>query len=235
MSKPPAPPGGAKRIGIAELESTLRQRFRVTDTVVELGNTTICVMHPANSDELINEEDFVRDERMPYWADIWPSSRVLGRYLLERASPPGRLLELGCGAGLVAACAAASGHVVTATDYDENALTFARLNVVRNSGVEPLVRMVDWRSFPTDLGTFDLVVASDVLYERSYVEPLAHAMDMTLGVGGRAIIADPGRVGREAFVAAAEQRGLLVDAALVIPLAVGDITQQIALLMITRG
>jgi predicted nicotinamide N-methyase len=187
-----------------------------------------------SSDELIDEDEFARDERLPYWADLWPSSRVLGRHLIDRADPPRYVLELGCGSGLVATAAAAAGHTVTATDYEENALAFTRVNVARNSGVDVATRLVDWRVLPDDLGAFDLVVASDVLYERAYADPMAHAVDATLAPGGVAIIADPGRVARDIFVEAAKRRGLDVDDSLVVPHPIGDITQHITLLTLTR-
>ena len=48
-----------------------------------------------------------------------------------------------------------------ATDYYADALLFARRNSLRNVKREPETRLVDWRAFPTDLGRFDLVLASD--------------------------------------------------------------------------
>ena len=44
--------------------------------------------------------------------------------------------------------------------------------------------MVDWRHFPEDLGTFDLVFASDVLYEKEYAELLPVLLLRLLASGG---------------------------------------------------
>ena len=38
---------------------------------------SVSLLHPASAEDLINEQDFERDERLPYWADKWPSSFVL--------------------------------------------------------------------------------------------------------------------------------------------------------------
>src|SRR5262249_23673214 len=150
---------------LAELESSLERRFRVAETRVDIGDRAFAIRHPANAEELISEEDFERDERLPYWADIWPSARVLAARLLEQNGAGRPLIELGCGAGLVSSAAAVAGFDVVATDYYDDALRFTRLNAHRNSGSDITTRLLDWRAMPSDLARFDVVVASDVLYE----------------------------------------------------------------------
>jgi hypothetical protein len=39
------------------------------------------MVHPRNAEALIDEGDFARDERLPYWAEIWPSAYTLARVL----------------------------------------------------------------------------------------------------------------------------------------------------------
>src|ERR1700761_3834909 len=106
---------------------------------MKVAGRSITVVHPASAEDLIDERDFERDERLPYWAELWPSSRVLGERLLESNGGGRTLLELGCGAGLVAACASLAGYDVTATDYYEDALSFARVNAWRNGATPPRV------------------------------------------------------------------------------------------------
>lgn len=53
-------------------------------------------------------------------------------HAVER-EPPGRLLEVGTGVGLVAIAAARAGHRVTATDRNPLALRFARRNGQKNN------------------------------------------------------------------------------------------------------
>jgi SAM-dependent methyltransferase len=130
--------------------------------------------------------------------------------------------------------AARAGFEGLATDYYEDALLFAQVNVWRNAGALVAVRHVDWRDFPVDLGTFDLVVASDVLYERSYAPLLAYAYARTLAPGGRGVVADPGRVGRDAFLGECGGRGLTVRTMTEVPFAAGEIRQTITLLEIVR-
>lgn len=178
-----------------------------------LANGALTLRRPESAEALIREEDFARDERLPYWADVWPSARVLADALPAVALARGagtRLLELGCGAGLVAAQAARCGFDVTATDYYPEALEFARWNAWVNGGREIATAVVDWRALPTDLGWFEVVVASDVLYERPYGPLVAQAIRGTLARGGIALVADPGRVGAEGFRATSASLGLSV-------------------------
>ena len=100
----------------AELDG-LRARFDVVESDFDCGNRTFTLAHPRNSDVLIKEEDYVMDERLPYWADVWPSSRVLADHIVRQKGNGRSALELGCGSGLVACALAAAGYVVTATDY----------------------------------------------------------------------------------------------------------------------
>lgn len=216
----------------------LVRRFRTATTQVPQGDREVSLLHPANYDDLITEEDFVRDERLPYWADLWPSAIALADYIAAgrlRAAPGARALELGCGMGLVATTLALEGYDVLATDYYDDALEFTRLNAWRNAGVTVETRNVDWRSFPSDLGRFDLVVASDVLYERPYAALLAHALNMTLDPKGRAIIADPGRIAIADFLDECRARALRVDEPERIPFESGAVRQTIALYEITRS
>lgn len=214
---------------IAALEAALRRRFRVVESDVAVGNRTLSIAHPASAEELISEADFDRDERLPYWAELWPSARALaGEILIERGE--GRsMLELGCGAGIVTVCAALAGFDVSASDYYEDATLFARVNAWRNAhrGVQPM--MIDWRDLPANLSRYDRVIASDVLYERPYGPLVANVIARTLASTGRATLADPGRVGRESFLAALAPAGLAVVDQRTIPYSAGDIRQTITL------
>ena len=152
----------------------------------------------------------MKDERLPYWADLWPAARLLATTALETNGHGRTLLELGCGLGLPTAAAVRAGFDVTTTDYYEDALHVARFNSARVNGTEPKVRMVDWRALPADLGRFDVVMAADVLYERPYGTLVAAAIAATLKPDGEAWIADPGRSALDVFLEQATVHGLEV-------------------------
>lgn len=219
---------------VAALRAELERRFRTIETTLTVGDRALTLLHPESAEDLIDEEEFERDERMPYWADIWPSARILAAYVARRRGTRRSLLELGCGAGLVATAAALAGFEVCATDYYEDALRFTAVNVAEHTGKVPRTRVVDWRQLPTDLGRFDCVVGSDVLYERAYGPLVARAIDITLTRGGEAIIADPGRIAAEEFLRDARARGLQLAGQEEVPFVEGAIRQKITLYRLVR-
>jgi predicted nicotinamide N-methyase len=219
---------------LAATERSLRRRFRVVETTVAIGGQSLEILHPASAEDLIDEIDFERDERLPYWAELWPSSRVLGEMVIGMAGTSRTLLELGCGSGLVTCCASIAGFDVVASDYYDDACRFARVNAARNGGGARSV-MLDWRRLPSDLGRFDVVIASDVLYERPYGALVASAISATLADDGVAYLADPGRVGREDFLNHLVPLGLVVRQRSDLPFSDGAVRQTIGVFEISRA
>lgn len=165
-------------------------------------------MHPASAEALIDEEDFDRDERLPYWAELWPSAIALACHISGRDLADGRVIELGCGVGLPTVAALARGGRVLATDHHEAALDFARYNARANTGREPETALLDWHAPRTQgLGIFDLVLAADVLYEERNVPALAALVPALLAPGGEVLFADPRRKSAPIFLEAMEERG----------------------------
>lgn len=209
-----------------ELEA-LARRFVLAEQPVVLPMGTVVLEKPRSADDLISEADFAKDDRLPYWADLWASSIVLASYIESHpaaggregtaaaphpespAAPRPRAIELGCGLGLVTVSATRAGYDLLATDYYEDATLFTARNALRSTGREPAVRMVDWRDFPDDLGTFDLVLAADILYEKPYAPLVAEAIRRTMAPGGRTLLADQGRVALGSFLEEAKARRLV--------------------------
>jgi predicted nicotinamide N-methyase len=181
------------------LDEALGRCFSLAEETVEIEGRPVKLVKPSNADHLISEADYVMDERLPYWADLWPSARVLSATVSREAGADRRLLEMGCGLGLATVGAMIGGFDVTATDYYEDALHVTRGNAARNLGHEPAVRMVNWREWPSDLGVFDVVMAADVLYEKEYAILVGECMARALAPDGVALVADPGRLALPMF------------------------------------
>ena len=197
--------------GARKLRRELERRFRTSTRTVRIGGREIELLSPANADDLISEDDYVKDERLPYWADLWPSAQILAEEVRTMRLGGQRVLELGCGLGMVAIAATLAGAEVTATDYYDDALLFARLNTIEATGRTIATRMVNWVEMPSDLGRFDVVLASDVLYEHRYAPLVANAIASTLVRGGEAIVADPGRIALQGFLDECRERGLVAQ------------------------
>lgn len=189
---------------------SLHDRFVVVEETIALGDWSLRLAKPRSAEDLISEEEFAQDERLPYWADLWPSASALATHVLAHVDPRWRVLELGCGLGVVSLAARRRGAAALATDYYQPALEFAAYNAAANDVAPLLTRLVDWRDWPDDLVGFDLIVGADILYERPMGLLVAAAIAKALAPRGRAWIADPGRVGAEPFVAACSDAGLRV-------------------------
>jgi predicted nicotinamide N-methyase len=214
---------------LSALEASLRRRFRVVETGLDVAGRSLAILHPVSAEDLIDEADFARDERLPYWAELWPSAKVLAERIMRENGSGRTLVELGCGSGLVTACASLAGFRVVASDYYEDATRFARVNAWRNGGVVSRVLHLDWRALPRTTERFDVVAASDVLYERGYGELVARAIAALLAAGGTALVADPGRVAREPFLRDLPALGLALRRRDDVPFVDGPIRQTITI------
>jgi predicted nicotinamide N-methyase len=207
--------------GSPPIPDEISRRFTLAEQLVPLPGFPVTLLKPRNSDDLISEADYVVDERLPYWADLWHSAEVLSTYMLEHgpamldrvpyatdAGARPRALELGCGLGVVSIACERVGFEALATDYYDDSLLFAAYNAERALGRTMQTRMVDWTKMPSDLGKFSLVIAADVLYEMRYAAILADAVAMTLAPGGVFVLADQGRIALGAFMDEAEKRGI---------------------------
>lgn len=192
----------------ARLRAHLRERTELAETFVEVGYETYRITHPAAADALIDEEDFARDERLPYWAELWPSAVALARRVSKENLAGRRIAELGCGTGLPSMVALARGAGVTATDHYAAALDFARYNARANLGFEPETRLLDWHAPETKgLGPFGLILAADVLYEPRNVPALAALIPTLLAPGGEILLADPHRKDAPIFLKKMQEGG----------------------------
>jgi predicted nicotinamide N-methyase len=192
------------------LERQLRSRFETVETEVTIAGRGWRLLRPRSADDLISEEEFNQDGRLPYWAEVWPSARVLAERIAQLNGAGGTLLELGGGIGLGALQGAASSFDATASDYYLDALEFTQLNAQRHNLPNLQTRMIDWRNLPSDLGKYNVVVAADVLYEKTYCQLVAQAIHAALAADGIAFVTDPHRTIAEGFPQACTDAGLVI-------------------------
>lgn len=100
-----------------------------------------------------------------YWVFCWASGQVLARMLLDQPARVAgkRVLDFGCGSGVVAIAAALAGaREVIACDHDPLALEVTRINADRNG-----VSLTLAPDFAGVAGPLDLITVADVLYDRA--------------------------------------------------------------------
>jgi predicted nicotinamide N-methyase len=180
----------------------------VVEEAVALGGRTVRMLRPRDGDAVLDEllaEDDPEEERLPFWTQLWPSGTTLAQAVARRPLAGRRVLELGCGLGLVSVAAALAGAEVLAVDRSPEAVTFTAANAARNGArvstavcafdqPEPLLAAAPW----------DLVLAADVLYEQRNVPVLLWLLPRLVGPGREAWLADPGRGGLETFLTGAD-------------------------------
>ena len=173
----------------------------LVEEVVPIAGRDLRLLRPRDAEALLDEDAFEREEFMPYWAELWPSSLALARTIAGRALRGARTLELGCGLGLPSIAAAIAGGRVLATDWSAEAVAMTAANAERNdAAVETLV--CSWTA-PEPLlarAPWDLVLASDVLYEARNGDVL---LELLPRLGPEVWLADPGRTTAAPFLEAA--------------------------------
>lgn len=175
--------------------------YEVKELQFEVADMPIRLLRAMNVDELLDRllakgdtHEDVLDERIPYWAELWPSALGLARYLIENKiiGPGTSVTELGCGLGLPGIVAGKLGGAVTLTDYLEEALQFAAHNWLLNCEGQPTCVQLDWR-YPNPAVAADVLIASDITYEKRFFEFLPAAFRSMCKPGGQVIVSDPHR------------------------------------------
>lgn len=119
-----------------------------------------------------------------YWVFCWASGQVLAHFLL--ANPHWvagkRVLDFGCGSGVVAVAAALAGAAeVIACDIDPLARSAAVINA-RLNGVKLSVA----HDYEAIQGSVDLIIVADVLYDKANIPWLQRFTERA----GQVLIAD---------------------------------------------
>ena len=167
---------------------------------------------PASLEELweaMTPDAFGEDERLPYWAELWPSSLVLADWLGRvKGDIAGRVcLDVGCGLGLTALLGAWLGARVLAFDYEPDAARAALANAARNGVSGLAVLTADWRKPAFKAGGISRAWAGDIMYERRFAHPVAAFLDHCLAPGGVVWLAEPCRPVYHEFLALLRERG----------------------------
>lgn len=177
-------------------------RFDPIETRVEIAGRVWSMLHPPDAERLIDEDAYAHDERLPYWADLWPSALVLAAEIAADGPAGKTVLELGCGVGLPAVVAAGCGARVLASDWYPEALAFAEHNASR-AGVTIETLAADWSAPPPQLvasGPFDLVIGADILYEDRNGQALTRLLPHLVAPDGEVVVTDPRRPNVTALV-----------------------------------
>ena len=129
----------------------------------------------------------------PLFGVVWPAGLALAEEMSHFPIAGKSILELGCGIALTSLVLARRGADITACDYHPLAESFLQHNVALNQLPALPFRTAPWLGPNPLLGRYDLIVGSDLLYERDHAELLAGFIGQHAQPASQVLIADPGR------------------------------------------
>jgi predicted nicotinamide N-methyase len=135
----------------------------------------------------------------PLFGELWPSGIMLADVIDSYPLKGLRVLEVGCGLGLASLVAHRHGADITASDYHPLAAQFLAHNSKLNALAALDFKCIHWKTIDRELGQFDLIIGSDVLYEPDHPKLLSRFIERHVAGDGTVIIVDPGRRQRTEF------------------------------------
>lgn len=137
----------------------------------------------------------------PLFGQVWPASIVMAMEVLALDLRGKQVLEIGCGIALSSIALHRSGIDITASDYHPLVQEFLDKNVIAN-GLAPIKYQTgNWETENPQLGRFDVIIGSDVLYQPAHAQAVAQFIDRHSSPQVQVLIVDPGRANRTRFTA----------------------------------
>ncbi|GAA0708696.1 class I SAM-dependent methyltransferase [Dokdonella soli] len=144
------------------------------------------------------------------FGQIWPAGRLLAEAMSHFDIAGKRILEIGCGLGLASLVLQRRGADVVASDVHPLAEPFLAYNAALNALPAVAYRQLRWDMPLPALGRFDLVIGSDILYERDHAALLAALLQRHTYARSEVLITDPGRGNSAPFTRALAAQGYSV-------------------------
>lgn len=172
--------------------------FRIRYQTLEFGTTDIHVCSLRDNQEFSDENDVaaqlgISSATWPLFGVIWPSGEVLAHLMASYNIEGKQILEVGCGLGLASLLLNERGANITATDYHPVANKFLTKNTqLNNQRSIPFIR-TDWGDPIGELGEFDIIIGSDLLYEAEHSKMLSRFINQHAANECEIILIDPNR------------------------------------------
>jgi predicted nicotinamide N-methyase len=193
----------------------LPSKYKTKEECLDISGIKIKLVHVVNIDELYEElirkgdtHEDVQDERIPYWADLWPSAIALSQYIVNTNSigKNSQVLEIGCGLSLPGIVAGKFSNRIILTDYIKEPLDFAKHNWKLNNDHTAQFDILDWRK-PGNTFKADIVLASDVAYEKRSFKYLIGAFRKLVSPRGFILMSEPNRQYAHEFFISLKDKG----------------------------
>ena len=172
--------------------------LRLSYQTIEFGEVDIHVRTLRDNQQFLDtggvaEALGISSASWPLFGIVWESGQVLAHFMFDYEIEGKRILEVGCGIGLTSLLLNHRHANITSTDYHPEAGSFLSENVQLNKGeIIPFIR-TGWADADSGLGLFDVVVGSDILYEKEHVKLLSAFIEQHAKPHCEVILVDPGR------------------------------------------
>ena len=168
-------------------DDSFNDDYDTEQTQVVIHSRRYSLVVPRSLEPFVNPLDPM--SQFPLWAKIWPAAVVLAEWVARlKPDPQKTILEIGGGLGLTSIVAASFGHRITFSEGNADALRFARASAELNPGSPFPIVAHDWNQ-PAEVGRFDLLLGSEVVYREADIPLLAQVFDACLAPGGRIVLA----------------------------------------------
>lgn len=145
----------------------------------------------------------------PLFGHVWPSARVLALAMHTFDLAGKRILEIGAGLALASLVIHRRAGNITVSDCHPLSSLFLKENLLLNQLAPIPYQTGNWNTANPDLGLFDLIIGSDVLYERDQPAQLAAFINRHAAAKAEILIVDPNRGNRSGFCQAMAHSGYL--------------------------
>jgi len=174
--------------------SSLRFRYQT----IEFGATDIHVRCLRDNQEFSDDAGIaarlgISSASWPLFGIVWASGQVLAAEMYNYDIANKRILEVGCGIALASLVLNHRHADITATDYHPEAEAFLAINTELNHDKKIPFMRTGWSDEISELGKFDVIIGSDILYESEHVDLLSAFIDQHAAEHCEVILVDPGR------------------------------------------
>lgn len=173
--------------------------FRVRYQTIEIGDVDIHLRTLRDRQQYDDPDNIAEDlgissATWPLFGIVWPSGEVLAQFMSDFQIEGKRILEVGCGIGLTSLLLNHRSADITATDYHPEVAGFLQENTLLNDGETiPFIRVAWDDKDDGRLGKFDLIVGSDLIYEKEHIKMLSDFINQHAKPDCEVILVDPGR------------------------------------------
>lgn len=172
--------------------------IRLAYQTIEFGTVDIHLCTLRNKQEFHDPEGVaeglgISSARWSLFGILWPSSLVLAHYISDYDVDGKRVLEIGCGTALSSLLLNKKRVDITATDYHPEVEHFLNRNTDLNGDRSIPYERTGWADNNDNLGRFDLIIGSDLLYEDEHIELLSDFIGEHSNPQCEVILVDPDR------------------------------------------